>query len=203
MPTQSHFNFFVVRNALAICLLLFAGLLSSSGQGVIFALSPPGTDRGIGLSPLNEIIPGNSLGSGGVLGNGIIFDPISRTLSFSFGYGSGAGFTDLTGPAFAFLLHGPSMPGETAPVFLDLSPYHTFYDDHARGGTIIGSLVMTPNQAQDLLAGHDYINIYTEANLGGELRGQLVAVPEPSTTQLLGLGVVLSLCLSFRRRVLK
>ena len=44
----------------------------------------------------------------------------------------------------------------------------------------MGSLMLTPTQASDLLGGFDYINIYTPANLGGEIRGQLVPVPEPA-----------------------
>ena len=114
-------------------------------------------------------------------------DTTSLTLSLALGYGSAAGFTDLTGPAYSWLLHGPATPAETAPVLFDLAPWHTFAADHAQGGSIFGSLQYTPAQAADLFAGLDYINIYTPNNPGGEIRGQLVVVPEPSVLALLAL----------------
>ena len=151
-------------------------------------LSPPGTTPGVGLNPLNEVIPGFSSGSGNKMGSGITFNTTSLTLNLSIGYGSSAGFTDLTGPGFSWLLHGPAHSGETAPVLFDLGSFHTFAGDTARGGTIVGSLTYTPGQAADLLAGLDYINIYTPANLGGEIRGQLVPVPEPAAWPLAAVG---------------
>src|SRR2546422_284821 len=77
-------------------------------------------------------------------------------------------------------LHGPAPPDQTAPVLFDLASFHTFAPDHARGGTLAGSISLTAAQASDLMAGLDYINIYTPANPGGEIRGQLEPVPEPS-----------------------
>lgn len=65
-------------------------------------------------------------------------------------------------------------------MLFDLSPLHTFAPDPARGGFLMGTLTLTPGQASDLLGGLDYINIYTPGNLGGEIRGQLVPVPEPT-----------------------
>ena len=168
--------------------LLLAGSLHSQAAVLEFDLSPAGTTAATGLSPMNEVIPGSSTGSGNETGNGIIFNTTTLTLSLSLAYGSSASFTDLTGPAFAWFLHGPATPAETAPVVFDLSPFHTFASDHARGGTIIGSISYTPGQAADLLAGLDYINIYTPANLGGEIRGQLVVVPEPDMIVLLIIG---------------
>lgn len=152
-------------------------------------LSPLGTTADTGLSPLNEIIPPNSTGSGGEIMPGITFNTISLTLHLSLGYGSAFGFTDLTAPAFSWLLHGPAIPTETAPVLFDLGALHTFAANPARGGMISGSLTLTPAQASDLIGGLDYINIYTPANLGGEIRGQLVVVPEPSATALLLAGI--------------
>ena len=158
------------------CGLLLSTTLFSSAALIEFDISPPGTTPALALSPDNEVIPGSSSGSGNEIGTGIRFDTISMLLSFSIGYGSSAGFTDLTGPAFAFLLHGPASPTETAPVLFDLSPFHTFASDPTEGGTIIGSLTLSSQAASSLLQGLDYINIYTPANLGGEIRGQLVAV---------------------------
>lgn len=160
-------------------LLLLISALVSSATLIEFDISPTGSTAALGLSPENEIIPGSSRGSGNEIGGGIRFDTISRLLSFSIGYGSSAGFTDLTGAAFAFFLHGPANPWETAPVLFDLAPFHTFASDPAQGGLIVGSLTLGSQDAASLLQGLDYINIYTPANLGGEIRGQLIAVNAP------------------------
>ena len=155
-------------------------------------LSPPGSGEVPGLSPANEIIPGLSTGSGGENGTGIFFDSITRLLTLNLAYGSAFGFSDLTSPAFAWLLHGPSPIDETAPVLFNLQPLHAFAADHSRGGIITGDIVLTSEQAMTLLSGLSYINIYTPANLGGEIRGQLVIVPEPQVWAIL-LGGVASL----------
>ena len=165
-----------------------------------FDLSPPGATAGTGMSPLNEVIPPNSTGSGGVLMPGITFDTTSLMLNLSLGYGAAFGFTDLSASAFAWLLHGPSIATETAPVLFNLGSLHTFANDPSRGGVIFGSLTLTASQASDLIGGLDYINIYTPGNLGGEIRGQLIAVPEPSTMVLLFTGIMGVAAISLVRR---
>ncbi len=59
------------------------------------------------------------------------------------------------------------------------------------------SLPLTGGQEAALLSNATYLNIHTAANGGGEARGFLVLVPEP-TTGLLGLGTLGAL--AFRRR---
>lgn len=76
------------------------------------------------------------------------------------------------------------------PVLFDLAPLHTFASDHSKGGLIFGSVSYTSTQATDIMSGLHYINIYTDANPGGEIRGQLIVVPEPGTKGLLCLGGV-------------
>jgi len=152
---------------------------------VEFDLSPPGSGVGIGLHPENEIIPGFSNGSGNEIGSGIFLDTGTRMLTLNFAYGSAFGFTDLTGPAFSWLLHGPSPVSETAPVIFNLQTFHTFALHPAQGGSIVGTIALDSAQEADLLAGLNYINIYTPANMGGEIRGQLVVVPEPASVVLL------------------
>jgi hypothetical protein len=46
-------------------------------------------------------------------------------------------------------------------------------------------------QVPNILAGLSYINFHTNQNTGGEIRGQIVVVPEPGTLALLGSGFVL------------
>lgn len=167
----------------ALLLPVLAGWLSAQAELIEFDLSPPGTDAAVGLHPLNEVIPGASAGSGGEAGFGIAYDLATGRLTFDLAYGSAFGFSDLTGPAFAWLLHGPSPVAQTAPVMYDLAPYHAYAPDPARGGRLTGTLLMDAAEGAGLLAGWTYLNIYTPALPGGELRGQLVpiVIPESGT----------------------
>jgi hypothetical protein len=48
-------------------------------------------------------------------------------------------------------------------------------------------------QLPNILAGRSYINFHTVQFQGGEIRGQITVVPEPSTLALLGTGLLLPL----------
>ena len=96
----------------------------------------------------------------------------------------------LTGPATAAHFHGPAEPGENAGVEVGF--------DHTSNPSV-GSTIITPGQAGDLLAGLWYINIHTGAFPGGEIRGQVLAispnpVPLPAAAWLLlsGCGILLA-----------
>ena len=81
----------------SIVLLLCAAAVSHAAV-VKFNLSPAGSDAAVGLSPLNQVpAVTNSTGSGGTVSGGISFDTATATLTFAIGYGSSAGFSDLTG----------------------------------------------------------------------------------------------------------
>ena len=177
-------------NRRAAC--LFAALLAPAIPGllpvwsaVLLDISPAGTSAGTGLSPLNEFLAGGlgmgGSGSGGEVGGGISFDPATLSLRIEVAYGSVGGFSDLSGAAFAWYLHGPSSPDRVGPVMANLEPLHQFAADPAQGGFLDGSVQLTPTQADALLAGLTYLNFYTQDFQGGEIRGQLVVavVPEP------------------------
>jgi hypothetical protein len=163
-------------------LVLFAAVGISQGTILNFDLSPPGTDKAVGLSSLNETpAVTNSTGSGNEIGTGITFDTDTLTLSLSIGYGSAYGFTDLTGPATLMHIHGPAPTNVSAGVLIDLAPLHTPATNPATGGLISGTVVYTADQAAFLLAGSNYVNIHTVLNGGGEIRGQLVPQNAPPT----------------------
>ena len=171
---------------------IFAVLLSSAviGQAALIPLgiSPAGTSAAIGLSPSNEV-PAviNSTGSGGPISGGLIFDTDSSVLMLTAGYGSAAGFTDLTGPATSLALHGPAATNGNAAVLFDLATLNFPAVNPAQGGILFGSVIFPTNAVGDLLAGFDYLNIGTAANTNGEIRGQLVPLspvitcPNPAT----------------------
>jgi hypothetical protein len=156
---------------------LLLALASAKAEIIPFDLSPAGTDKAVGLSPSNEVgtVIG-STGSGNEILGGIAFDTATRVLSLAVGYGSAAGFTDLTGAATAMHIHGNAGPGTNAPVLIDLISHHLPAADPAKGGVIFGGVTFTEAQASNLLAGLNYLNIHTATNGGGEIRGQLIPV---------------------------
>lgn len=176
-------NIKVVMKRRIIGIILITGLLSAGAEIIPFDLSPAGTDNAIGLSPSNEVgtVIG-STGSGNEILGGITFDTVSRVLSLAVGYGSAAGFTDLTGPVAALHIHGSAGAGTNAPVLINLATVHLPAADPAKGGIIFGGVTFTEAQAVDLLAGLNYINLHTPTNGGGEIRGQLIPITNIAPT---------------------
>lgn len=72
----------------------------------------------------------------------------------------------LSGDPTAAHIHGPAAAGENADPVIDLS-----------AALADGSGEITDEQIADLEAGNYYVNVHTEANGDGEIRGQLAAVP--------------------------
>ncbi|HUA52400.1 MAG TPA: CHRD domain-containing protein [Candidatus Sulfotelmatobacter sp.] len=75
-------------------------------------------------------------------------------------------YSGLTGPATAAHFHGPAAPTANAGVAINLGA--------AGSSPIVGSATLTEAQADDLAAGKWYINVHTQANPGGEIRGQVM-----------------------------
>jgi hypothetical protein len=168
----------------AIIALLSAATVSQAAI-INFDLSPSGSGAAIGLSPLNEVpVATNSTGSGNALA--LLFDTDTSILSFAIGYGSAAGYTDLTAPATGMHIHGPAQVGSNAPVVINLGPNHFPAADPTKGGVIFGSVVVPTNVVPDLIAGLHYINIHTTNYPGGEIRGQLVRRLTPNRPPVLG-----------------
>src|ERR1700712_1791078 len=108
------------------------------------------------LSATEEVPPNPSKATGSVTRT---YDTASKKLSWKGSY------KDLTGPATAAHFHGPAEPGKNAGVMLPIAPNTSPFE---------GSATLTDAQASDLMAGRMYINVHTEANKGGEIRGQVV-----------------------------
>ncbi len=75
-------------------------------------------------------------------------------------------YSGLSGPVTGGHFHGPAMAGQNAPVAVPFTG--------SLASPISGSVILTPAQTSDLLAGKWYINLHTAANPGGEIRGQVV-----------------------------
>jgi hypothetical protein len=148
-------------------------------------------------------------GGGGRTGTGLVYLFLTgSTLTLSNGAYSG-----LSGLVTAAHIHGPGAPGVAAGVLYNLVP--AFITTGGNAGTITGgniSLVDNANgsgftvaqQLTQLNSGLWYVNIHTSPNFGGgEIRGQIVLVPEPSSAVLLILGGVCTVaCLRRKSREL-
>ncbi|CAN5249585.1 CHRD domain-containing protein [soil metagenome] len=88
----------------------------------------------------------------------VTYDTASKMLTWKVTY------SGLTGPATMAHFHGPAEAGKNAPVVVP-------FKDAASGAE--GSATLTDAQAADLMAGKLYINVHTDANKGGEIRGQV------------------------------
>jgi len=62
-----------------------------------------------------------------------------------------------------------------------------------------GNATTLAAQLPNILGGHSYINFHTNQFPGGEMRGNITVVPEPSTAVLLGTGAI-GIAVGYRRR---
>src|SRR5690349_401623 len=93
-------------------LLFVATALSAQAAQIQFALSPPGTDVATGISWQNEVPPPtNSTGTGNTIGGGIVYNTDTSILHVEIGYGSAAGFSDLSGVPTGMHIHCPAPVG--------------------------------------------------------------------------------------------
>ena len=143
-------------------------------------------------------------GGGGRTGSGSVTLSLSGS-TLSLGTGS---YSGLSGNVSVAHIHGPAAPGVNAGFSYFLTP--TFITLGANSGTISAgsiNLVANPNgttfsvadQLTQLNSGLWYINIHSSTFGGGEIRGQITLVPEPTTASVLLLGAGCA-GLMFRRR---
>jgi hypothetical protein len=102
-------------------------------------------------------------------------------------------WSGLTAPATASHIHGPGGAGTNAPVLFPFSGV-----PNATAGSIPEqTFAINATQVGWLFDGYLYANVHTSTFPGGEIRGQLLLVPEPASVSLIGLAAV---CASWRLR---
>jgi hypothetical protein len=109
----------------------------------------------VSLNAAASVPPNNSPGTGTA---DVTFDTATKLLTWKVTY------SGLTGPATMAHFHGPAEADKNAGVAVPIP-------NPASGAD--GSATLTDAQAADLLAGKYYINIHTDVNKGGEIRGQV------------------------------
>lgn len=157
----------------------------------------------ITLNGANEVPSNNSPGTGSGM-----FTLNGTDLNYDFG-GAVGGIIWSDQPTDA-TINGPANTDSTAPVLFDLgAPDFSYpfppvpdgsYNYYFQGTININNL--TGTQIADLENDLWYVNVYTSSGNypGGEIRGQIASVPEPSALALLGLGIgTIGLC--YRRKM--
>ena len=108
------------------------------------------------LTSASEVPPKTSAGTGDMLGT---LDTTTKEFTYT------VTFNGLTGPATMAHFHGPAKAGANAGVLIPLG--------NSPASPIHGSKVLTDDQIRQLEAGLWYVNVHTQANPGGEIRGQV------------------------------
>jgi hypothetical protein len=119
---------------------------------------------------------GAGTGSPGIGSASITLDTGTNQMSWNITWSGG-----LLGTPTAMHFHGPALTNQNAGVQVGTG---------IAGPPVIGNAILSAPQAADLLAGLWYLNLHTSAFPGGEIRGQVLAVPEPGTMTLVAVGLV-------------
>jgi CHRD domain len=137
----------ILRSALAVFACSAALVLASASFAETVKMKTE-------MKGTTEVPPTTSKGTGSVTAT---YDTASKKLSWKGSY------KDLSGPATMAHFHSGEA-GKNGPVVVPISPNTSPFE---------GSATLTDAQAAELMAGKWYINVHTEANKGGEIRGQV------------------------------
>lgn len=172
-------------------MLRLAGLLLAS----LFLAAQPSRAIVIDLTAdirgENEVPPTDSL----AFGTGVFeYDDEANELTFTILYTSALFDTDEVGAH----IHGPAGPGENADILFDLDP-----GELKQGMVNLSAIDACSGDVEgcedDLLAGLWYVNIHSSEHTDGEIRGQILAVPEPAAALSLALAAGAGVLLMRRR----
>jgi hypothetical protein len=183
----------------AACGGLLAAAFALPAQTAVIDVNLQGK-AGPGLLPGSENVPiiFGEVGSGGEFGTGIRYDDVTNMMTLNVNWGQGNNHNNLTGNVTVAHIHGPTPSSgpaaflENAGVLINLHTLPGFNASRTNGGLTNGMVTLTEMQEAQLLAGRLYINFHTALNPDGEIRGNLVPIPEPGTYAMIlaGLGLM-------------
>lgn len=195
-------------------LILCGTFCSATGTVWQFDISGRATS---GLSAANEVPSVSSLATGREMAPGITYDDSTHLLDLHFAWGShpAVGGTDLTGDFSSAFIQGPAGTNSSSTeVLYDITPQATPADASRAGRTgsvnysftladttLNGNSYPVQDQEQDLLSGLWYLNVTSSQFEGGEIRGQLTPVPEPSEYAALSAAALFVFALVKRARL--
>src|SRR5215475_3319348 len=110
----------------------------------------------------------------------LVLDDVANTLDVSLT------FSGLLSPTNNAHIHCCAPPGMTAGVII---PFVPPFPLGVTSGSMNNTFNITAAQVLQVESGGAYINIHTDQFPAGEIRGQIDAVPEPSTLVLFGAGL--------------
>jgi hypothetical protein len=167
-----------------LALSVLAAGLASAGAADLFYVA--NIDAAQESHRASEDPPGPPDRSGTGTGNFTLSD--TGTFSYTISY------SGLSGNSTAAHVHGPGAPGVNAGVLFNLDG-GTFGNTF---GSFSGSRALNATEIGQLNSGLWYVNIHSANFGGGEIRGQITAVPEPSTWALMA--VAGGLAVAWKRR---
>ena len=112
------------------------------------------------LSGAESVPPIDTSGTGTA---NLTYDPATRVLTWDISY------SGLSSPVTMAHFHGPAKKGENAKPVIWITT-----QGKTPTNPIKGSATLTPEQAQQFLAGEWYANVHTESHPAGEIRGQVI-----------------------------
>ena len=130
---------------------------------------------------LDAVIDGAQANAGagtGSLSTGsatMTFDTVTSLFSWN------VTWTPLVSGETAAHFHGPALPNQNAGVQVGIG---------VTSNPAIGQATLSAPQQNDLLGGLWYINIHSNTNPGGEIRGQVNVVPIPAAVWLFSSGLI-------------
>jgi hypothetical protein len=139
-------------------MLAAACLTAVAGRSMVAQTAP--LSFKVPLTGAKQVPPVQTAASGTA---DLTYDAATRMLTWSLSY------SGLSGPATMAHFHGPAAEGKNAPPVIWLSEKGA-----AVANPIKGQATLTPEQAQQMMAGEWYVNVHTQANPNGEIRGQVM-----------------------------
>ncbi len=134
--------------------LAVAGLACAAAVSLAWPVKAEMVNLKASMNANSEVPPNPSKGTGTLTAT---YDTSSKKLSWKGSY------SGLSGPATAAHFHAGEA-GKNGGVAIPITPNASPFE---------GSATLTDAQAADLLAGKWYVNVHTDANKGGEIRGQV------------------------------